>query len=57
RAIPNMLQFAKDMKHNTTKDLRNVVDCYDNNKVLSSAIYEIHERLMNMADERGIEWV
>lgn len=57
RAIPNMLQFAKDMKQNTTEELQNVVDCYDNNKILSSAIYEIHERLMNMADERGIEWI
>lgn len=57
RAIPNMLQFAKDMKQNKTEDLRKVVDCYDNNKILSSAIYEIHERLMNMAVERGIEWI
>jgi 4-phosphopantoate--beta-alanine ligase len=57
RALPNMLQFAKDMKQNSTEDLRNVVDCYDNNKILSSAIYEIHERLMNMAVERGIEWI
>jgi len=57
RAIPNMLQFAKDMKHNKTEDLRKVVDSYDNNKVLSSAIYEINERLTNMAVERGIEWI
>jgi len=56
RAVPNMVQFAKDMKKNTPAELQDVVDSYNNNRVLSSAMYEISERLKNMAVERGIEW-
>ncbi|HJH31675.1 MAG TPA: phosphopantothenate/pantothenate synthetase [Methanosarcinaceae archaeon] len=60
RAIPNMVQFAKDMKHNKTEELESVVDSYNNKvnaKVLSSAMYEMSETLKNMSIERGIEWI
>lgn len=57
RAIPNMVQFAKEMKHNKTEELRSIVDSYNNDKVLSSAMYEMSETLKNMSIERGIEWI
>ena len=57
RAIPNMVQFAKEMKHNKTEELQSIVDSYNNDKVLSSAMYEMSEKLKNMSIERGIEWI
>lgn len=57
RAIPNMVQFAKEMKHNQTEELQSIVDSYNNDKVLSSAMYEMSEKLKNMSIERGIEWI
>ena len=57
RAIPNMVQFAKEMKHNKTEELESIVDSYNNDKVLSSAMYEMSETLKNMSIERGIEWI
>lgn len=57
RAIPNMVQFAKEMKHNKTEELELIVDSYNNDKVLSSAMYEMSETLKNMSIERGIEWI
>ena len=57
RAIPDMVQFAKEMKHNKTKELESIVDSYNNDKVLSSAMYEMSETLRNMSIERGIEWI
>lgn len=57
RAIPNMVQFAKDMKNNKIEELESVVNSYNNNKVLSSAMYEMSEKLKNMSIERGIEWI
>ncbi|MBW6471439.1 MAG: phosphopantothenate/pantothenate synthetase [Methanosarcinaceae archaeon] len=57
RAIPNMVQFAIEMKHNKTEELESIVDSYNNDKVLSSAMYEMSETLKNMSIERGIEWI
>lgn len=57
RAIANMVQFARDMKQEDREVLQKVVDSYDNNKALSSALYEISERLKNLSIERGIEWI
>ncbi|MDF1533586.1 MAG: 4-phosphopantoate--beta-alanine ligase [Methanosarcinaceae archaeon] len=57
RAIPNMVQFAIEMKHNKTEELESIVDLYNNDKVLSSAMYEMSETLKNMSIERGIEWI
>ena len=57
RAIPNMVQFAKEMKNNKTEELESIVDSYNNDKVLSSAMYEMSETLKNMSIERGVEWI
>ena len=57
RAIPDMVQFAKEMKHDKTKELESIVDSYNNDKVLSSAMYEMSETLRNMSIERGVEWI
>ncbi|AEH60369.1 Protein of unknown function DUF137 [Methanosalsum zhilinae DSM 4017] len=56
RSIPNMIQFARDMKEVEPYRLQKVVDLYDNRKVLSSAMYEINETLKNEAVRQGIPW-
>ncbi|TGC11349.1 4-phosphopantoate--beta-alanine ligase [Methanolobus halotolerans] len=57
RALQNMTQFAKDMKHDSRQSLRDVIVSYDNNKVISDALYAIQERLKLQAGERGIQWI
>lgn len=57
RAIPDMVQFAKEMRYIKSKELESIVGSYNNDKVLSSAMYEMSETLRNMSIERGIEWI
>lgn len=57
RALSNMVQFTKDMKEKSKDSLLDVIDSYDNDKIMSDALYSIQENLKNKADERGITWI
>ena len=57
RALQNMIQFAKDMKHDSRESLREVIGSYDNDKVIPDALYAIQERLKQQSEERGIQWI
>ncbi|WP_406660998.1 4-phosphopantoate--beta-alanine ligase [Methanolobus sp. ZRKC3] len=54
RALQNMIQFAKDMKHEKHESLLSVIEEYDNNVVLSDTLYIIEENLKSNAKSRGI---
>ncbi|WP_406658006.1 4-phosphopantoate--beta-alanine ligase [Methanolobus sp. ZRKC2] len=57
RALENMIQFAKDMKHDSRESLQEVIDSYENNKVIPDALYAIQEKLKQQSEERGIQWI
>ncbi len=57
RALENMVHFTKEMKKDTKEQLRNIIDSYDNRKVLADAMYAIQENLKNQATREGIEWI
>ena len=54
RALQNMIQFAKDMKHEKKEALQAVIEEYDNKMILSDTLYTIEEKLKNDAKSRGI---
>lgn len=51
RAIPNMIEFAKEMKGMDATELHRIVESYDNRAVLSEAIKEICRYLSGKAEE------
>lgn len=51
RAIPNMIQFARDMKKMDRDELHRIVESYDNRSILSEAIKEICRYLTRRAEE------
>ncbi|WP_292484131.1 phosphopantothenate/pantothenate synthetase family protein, partial [Methanohalobium sp.] len=53
RAFENMLQYADEMKTLNSDKLRKIVDSYDNNRIITSAIDEIITRLNNLSKESG----
>ncbi len=57
RALTNMIQFAEDMKGGTKDSLQAVIDAYDNDRVISDALYLMQEHLKNKAEEKGILWI
>ncbi|WP_319506827.1 4-phosphopantoate--beta-alanine ligase [uncultured Methanolobus sp.] len=57
RALNNMVQFTKDMKGGSKDSLQAVVDSYDNDRVISDALYSMQEHLKNKAEEKGITWI
>ncbi|MBC7085445.1 MAG: phosphopantothenate/pantothenate synthetase [Methanomethylovorans sp.] len=57
RALENMIHFTKEMKKNSQKQLQEVIDSYDNKKVIADAMYAIQEHLKNLAGREGIEWI
>ncbi|SFM92393.1 4-phosphopantoate--beta-alanine ligase [Methanolobus profundi] len=57
RALSNMVQFTKDMKNKSNDSLLDVIDAYDNDKVISDTLYSMQENLKNKAEERGIKWI
>ena len=57
RALINMIQFAEDMKGGTKDSLQAVIDAYDNDRVISDALYSMQEHLKNKAEEKGILWI
>ncbi|MDG6244496.1 MAG: 4-phosphopantoate--beta-alanine ligase [Methanolobus sp.] len=56
RALSNMVQFTKDMKGKSRDSLHAIIDAYDNDRVISDALYSMQENLKNKAEERGITW-
>ncbi len=56
RALNNMVQFTEDMKGGSKDSLQAVIDAYDNDRVLSDALYSMQEHLKNKAEEKGITW-
>lgn len=57
RALNNMVQFTEDMKSGTKNSLQAVIDAYDNDRVISDALYSMQEHLKNKAEEKGITWI
>ncbi|WMW21107.1 4-phosphopantoate--beta-alanine ligase [Methanolobus mangrovi] len=57
RALNNMIQFTKDMKGGSKDSLQAVIDAYDNDRVISDALYSMQEHLKNKAEEKGITWI
>ena len=57
RALNNMIQFTKDMKGGNKDSLQAVIDAYDNDRVISDALYSMQEHLKNKAEEKGITWI
>lgn len=57
RALENMIYFTKEMKKHSKKQLHEIIDSYDNKKVLADAMYAIQEHLKNQAGREGIEWI
>ncbi|QLC49388.1 phosphopantothenate/pantothenate synthetase [Methanolobus zinderi] len=57
RALQNMTQFARDMKHDSRESLQEVINSYDNRKFIPDALYAIQERLKHQAEERGVQWI
>ncbi len=49
RAIPNMVRFAKELKELDRRELRKIVDEYNNNEILKNAILAIRDHLLNKA--------
>ncbi len=56
RALNNMVQFTKDMKGNSRDSLQEIIDAYDNDRVIADSLYSMQENLKNTAEERGITW-
>jgi 4-phosphopantoate--beta-alanine ligase len=54
RALPNMIQFAKEMKTENRDELLYIVNEYNNKMVLSDTLYTIEEKLKNDARMQGI---
>jgi 4-phosphopantoate--beta-alanine ligase len=50
RAVPNMIEMAEKLKAHSEKELREILDAYDNRRVLSAAIKRIREHLTEMAE-------
>lgn len=57
RALINMVQFTKDMKESSRDSLQEVIDAYDNDRVIADSLYAMQENLKNKAEERGITWI
>ncbi|WP_342304537.1 4-phosphopantoate--beta-alanine ligase [Methanolobus sp. ZRKC5] len=57
RALNNMVQFTEDMKSGSKNSLQAVIDTYDNDRVISDALYSMQEHLKNKAEEKGITWI
>ncbi|MFP4655539.1 MAG: 4-phosphopantoate--beta-alanine ligase [Methanohalobium sp.] len=53
RAFENMLQHADEMKSFTDDQFKDIIDNYDNNQVISSALHEIENRLKTLSKEFG----
>jgi len=57
RALNNMVQFTKDMKNNSKNALQEVIDSYNNDLIISDALYAMQENLKNKAEEKGLTCV
>ena len=53
RALSNMVELSREMKHDRKDELMEVISSYDNRKVLAAALSEIQEHLKNMSVEIG----
>jgi len=49
RALPNILKFAEELKHQEQEELRDIVREYDNKQTLSLAIHEIKKNMESFA--------
>ncbi len=54
RAIPNMIEFAKELRCENIEILREIVRNYDNKKILRDAIIAIRENLTKIAGELDV---
>ena len=50
RAIPNMVEFAKELKNLKREDLKAIVANYNNKEILKNAILAIRDNLTKMAE-------
>ncbi len=50
RAIPNMIEFAKELKNLEREELKTIVDNYNNKEILKNAILAIRDHLTKMAE-------
>lgn len=57
RAFENMIHFAKEMKTYSKFQLQEIIDAYDNKKVLADTMYYIQENLKNQTEKVGIPWI
>ncbi|RLI84098.1 hypothetical protein DRP07_02105 [Archaeoglobales archaeon] len=51
RAVPNMIEFAEELKSYPEKDLREILANYDNKRILSASIERIRDYLTEMAEK------
>ena len=49
RAVPNMIEFAKELKGKSRDDLVKIVESYDNRKILVRAIEAVRDNLTKIA--------
>ncbi|MBO8182455.1 MAG: phosphopantothenate/pantothenate synthetase [Archaeoglobus sp.] len=54
RAVPNMIEMGEKMQNYSEKELREILESYDNRRVLSASIKRIRDYLTEMA-ERVLE--
>lgn len=51
RAYPRMIELAKEMRDYSREELEEIVNNYDNNKILSEVLLHIRRRLEELAKE------
>lgn len=57
RALDNMIHFAKEMKTHSKTQLQEIIDIYDNKRILADTMYSIQENLRNQTERVGIKWI
>ncbi len=50
RAVPNMIEFARELKRASTEELEDIVERYDNGKILAEAVRAIVRYLESVAE-------
>jgi len=51
RAIPRMIEIAKEMRNLDKEELKSIIESYRNDKILSEALMTMSERLMELSKE------
>lgn len=52
RAFPNMIKLVEDLKNKSREELKEIVESYDNDRILKNAVQFINFRLKNLCEEK-----